>query len=80
MPSTLSRPRVSRGSITLALGGASAIALVEEFGTPLMVLDEAEVRRRADEAFAAYCKLVIVPQRAMGLFGQYMATIVETDY
>ncbi|HOA86973.1 MAG: diaminopimelate decarboxylase [Microbacteriaceae bacterium] len=38
----------------LAVGGASAIALAEEFGTPLMVLDEAEVRRRADEAFAAF--------------------------
>ncbi|MEZ5111458.1 MAG: diaminopimelate decarboxylase [Microbacteriaceae bacterium] len=38
----------------LALGGASAIALAEEFGTPLMVLDEAEVRRRADEAFEAF--------------------------
>ncbi len=38
----------------LAVGGASAIALAEQFGTPLMVLDEAEVRRRAAEAYDAF--------------------------
>lgn len=38
----------------LAVAGASTIALAEQFGTPLMLLDEAEVRRRAAEAFEAF--------------------------
>ena len=44
----------------IALGGAEAPALAAEFGTPLYVVDEADVRRRAagvkaafDDAFAA---------------------------
>ena len=42
------------GDGVLAIGGASTIALAEQFGTPVLVLDEAEVRRRAAEALAAF--------------------------
>ncbi|WP_353111929.1 diaminopimelate decarboxylase [Microbacterium sp.] len=38
----------------LSLGGVSAAELVREFGTPVVVLDEGEVRRRASDIRAAF--------------------------
>lgn len=38
----------------LIIAGVSALALVEQFGTPLYVLDEADVRARAATALAAF--------------------------
>ncbi|MGH9047732.1 MAG: diaminopimelate decarboxylase [Acidimicrobiales bacterium] len=42
------------GSGRLSIGGVSVLSLVEEYGTPLFVYDEAHLRARCREAHAAF--------------------------
>ena len=53
-PAVWSRNATRTGTGELTIAGVSASAIAAEFGTPVFVVDEADVRERADRASAAF--------------------------
>ncbi len=66
----------------LALGGCDAVDLAKEFGTPLYVFDEEELRsscRAYREAFASRYEKSAVAYAAKAYLGRWLAALVAEE-